>query len=46
MSHPTRAFGRPGLRSYAVLEVNQFGGACRTGDHRYFDADPLLGPDE
>ncbi|OKH62228.1 phosphoribosyl-AMP cyclohydrolase [Mycobacterium sp. SWH-M5] len=29
-----------------LLEVDQIGGACHTGDHTCFDADLLLGPDE
>ncbi|UGU32375.1 phosphoribosyl-AMP cyclohydrolase [Mycolicibacterium smegmatis] len=29
-----------------LLEVDQVGGACHTGDHTCFDADLLLGPDE
>ena len=28
-----------------LLEVDQVGGACHTGDHTCFDADLLLGPD-
>jgi len=28
-----------------LLEVEQVGGACHTGDHTCFDADLLLGPD-
>lgn len=28
-----------------LLEVDQVGGACHTGDHSCFDADVLLGPD-
>ncbi|WP_348726851.1 phosphoribosyl-AMP cyclohydrolase [uncultured Mycolicibacterium sp.] len=27
-----------------LLEVDQVGGACHTGDHSCFDADQLLGP--
>ena len=27
-----------------LLEVDQVGGACHTGDHTCFDADELLGP--
>jgi phosphoribosyl-AMP cyclohydrolase len=27
-----------------LLEVDQVGGACHTGDHTCFDADQLLGP--
>ncbi|MEC9324773.1 MAG: phosphoribosyl-AMP cyclohydrolase [Actinomycetota bacterium] len=27
-----------------LLEVDQIGGACHTGDHSCFDADQLLGP--
>lgn len=29
-----------------LLEVDQVGGACHTGDHSCFDADQLLGPGE
>lgn len=29
-----------------LLEVDQVGGACHTGDHTCFDADLLLGPDD
>jgi phosphoribosyl-AMP cyclohydrolase len=28
-----------------LLEVDQIGGACHTGDHSCFDADQLLGPE-
>ncbi len=28
-----------------LLEVDQVGGACHTGDHSCFDADLLLGPE-
>lgn len=28
-----------------LLEVDQVGGACHTGDHSCFDADQLLGPE-
>lgn len=28
-----------------LLEVDQVGGACHTGDHTCFDADELLGPE-
>ena len=28
-----------------LLEVDQVGGACHTGDHTCFDADVLLGPE-
>lgn len=28
-----------------LLEVDQVGGACHTGDHSCFDADELLGPE-
>lgn len=28
-----------------LLEVDQVGGACHTGDHTCFDADQLLGPE-
>lgn len=28
-----------------LLEVDQVGGACHTGDHTCFDADLLLGPE-
>lgn len=28
-----------------LLEVDQVGAACHTGDHTCFDADQLLGPD-
>src|SRR3954471_915224 len=28
-----------------LLEVDQVGGACHTGDHSCFDADPLLEPE-
>lgn len=29
-----------------LLEVDQVGGACHTGDHSCFDADLLLGPED
>jgi phosphoribosyl-AMP cyclohydrolase len=29
-----------------LLEVDQVGGACHTGDHSCFDADVLLAADE
>jgi phosphoribosyl-AMP cyclohydrolase len=29
-----------------LLEVDQIGGACHTGDHTCFDADLLLAPEE
>lgn len=29
-----------------LLEVDQVGGACHTGDHTCFDADLLLGPED
>ena len=29
-----------------LLEVEQVGGACHTGDHSCFDADLLLGPED
>jgi phosphoribosyl-AMP cyclohydrolase len=29
-----------------LLEVDQVGGACHTGDHSCFDADVLLGPED
>jgi phosphoribosyl-AMP cyclohydrolase len=29
-----------------LLEVDQTGGACHTGDHTCFDADVLLAPED
>jgi len=29
-----------------LLEVDQVGGACHTGDHSCFDAGVLLGPED
>jgi phosphoribosyl-AMP cyclohydrolase len=29
-----------------LLEVDQVGAACHTGDHSCFDADLLAGPDD
>ena len=43
LSHGGRAFTlRDG--DTVLLEVDQVGAACHTGDHTCFDADELLGP--